>query len=121
MQFSPTSEHLLLAYGRRHSSLLKSVVIDGEATVPIYTILEVKFYIWLIFLVLMFTLYLESTIVVINVRGISYANKNGDTFTKKSTIPPVSFKNIGCRTIIGYSHFRNIDLVFHLRLALLDC
>ncbi|KAJ0092474.1 hypothetical protein Patl1_25758 [Pistacia atlantica] len=39
--FSPTSEHLLLAYGRRHSSLLKSVVIDGEATIPIYTILEV--------------------------------------------------------------------------------
>ncbi|KAK3026386.1 hypothetical protein RJ639_042596 [Escallonia herrerae] len=41
IQFSPTSEHLLLAYGRRHSSLLKSVVIDGETTVPIYTILEV--------------------------------------------------------------------------------
>ncbi|XP_024031297.1 uncharacterized protein LOC21394628 [Morus notabilis] len=41
IQFSPTSEHLLLAYGRRHSSLLKSVVIDGEATVPIYTILEI--------------------------------------------------------------------------------
>lgn len=42
-QFSPTSEHILLAYGRRHSSLLKSVVIDGETTVPIYTILEVRF------------------------------------------------------------------------------
>ncbi|XP_007035330.2 PREDICTED: uncharacterized protein LOC18603358 isoform X1 [Theobroma cacao] len=41
IQFSPTSEHILLAYGRRHSSLLKSVVIDGETTVPIYTILEV--------------------------------------------------------------------------------
>ncbi|XP_015887571.3 uncharacterized protein LOC107422615 isoform X1 [Ziziphus jujuba] len=41
IQFSPTSEHLLLAYGRRHGSLLKSVVIDGETTVPIYTILEV--------------------------------------------------------------------------------
>ena len=41
MQFSPTSEHLLLAYGRRHSSLLKSIVIDGETTVPVYTILEV--------------------------------------------------------------------------------
>lgn len=41
IQFSPTSEHLLLAYGRRHSSLLKSVVIDGETTVPIYTILEI--------------------------------------------------------------------------------
>nr|XP_025887040.1 uncharacterized protein LOC101245950 isoform X3 [Solanum lycopersicum] len=41
IQFSPTSEHLLLAYGRRHSSLLKSVVIDGDTTIPIYTILEV--------------------------------------------------------------------------------
>ncbi|XP_047319249.1 uncharacterized protein LOC124922569 isoform X2 [Impatiens glandulifera] len=41
IQFSPTSEHLLLAYGRRHCSLLKSVVIDGEMTIPIYTILEV--------------------------------------------------------------------------------
>ncbi|KAL8486742.1 hypothetical protein ACS0TY_023439 [Phlomoides rotata] len=41
IQFSPTSEHLLLAYGRRHSSLLKSVVYDGDSTVPIYTILEI--------------------------------------------------------------------------------
>ncbi|KAK3417131.1 hypothetical protein EUGRSUZ_H02881 [Eucalyptus grandis] len=41
IQFSPTSEHLLLAYGRRHNSLLKSIVIDGENTVPIYSILEV--------------------------------------------------------------------------------
>lgn len=41
IQFSPTSEHLLLAYGRRHGSLLKSVVIDGETTIPIYTVLEV--------------------------------------------------------------------------------
>ncbi|KAM7261478.1 hypothetical protein ACFE04_008845 [Oxalis oulophora] len=41
IQFSPTSEHILLAYGRRHSSLLKSVFIDGETTVPVYTILEV--------------------------------------------------------------------------------
>lgn len=40
-QFSPTSEHLLLAYGRRHISLLKSVIIDGETTIPMYTILEV--------------------------------------------------------------------------------
>ncbi|KAL6517158.1 hypothetical protein OROHE_017864 [Orobanche hederae] len=40
IQFSPTSEHLLLAYGRRHTSLLKSVVIDGDMTVSIYTILE---------------------------------------------------------------------------------
>lgn len=41
IQFSPTSEHLLLAYGRRHGSLLKSVFIDGETTLPIYTVLEV--------------------------------------------------------------------------------
>ncbi|KAF6159374.1 hypothetical protein GIB67_032145 [Kingdonia uniflora] len=41
IQFSPTSEHILLAYGRRHSSLLRSIVIDGETLVPIYTILEV--------------------------------------------------------------------------------
>ncbi|KAJ6845243.1 uncharacterized protein M6B38_288495 [Iris pallida] len=41
IQFSPTSEHILLAYGRRHSSLLRSIVIDGETAIPIYTILEV--------------------------------------------------------------------------------
>ncbi|CAA7405017.1 unnamed protein product [Spirodela intermedia] len=41
IQFSPTSEHILLAYGRRHSSLLRSVVCNGETTIPIYTILEV--------------------------------------------------------------------------------
>ncbi|GAB2266731.1 hypothetical protein Dimus_001723 [Dionaea muscipula] len=41
IQFSPTSEHLLLAYGRRHGSLLESVVADGEATIHVYTILEV--------------------------------------------------------------------------------
>lgn len=42
MQFSPTSEHILLAYGRRHGSLLKSIVIDGETTSPIYAVLEVQ-------------------------------------------------------------------------------
>ncbi|XP_010940699.1 uncharacterized protein [Elaeis guineensis] len=41
IQFSPTSEHVLLAYGRRHSSLLRSIVVDGETAIPIYTILEV--------------------------------------------------------------------------------
>lgn len=41
IQFSPTSENLLLAYGRRHSSLLKGVLVDGDVTVPTYTILEV--------------------------------------------------------------------------------
>ncbi|GFZ17643.1 transducin family protein [Actinidia rufa] len=40
IQFSPTSEHILLAYGRRHSSLLKSIVINGETSLPIYTVLE---------------------------------------------------------------------------------
>ncbi|KAG6393062.1 hypothetical protein SASPL_147292 [Salvia splendens] len=32
-KFSPTSENLLLSYGRRHSSLLKSVVIGGDTTI----------------------------------------------------------------------------------------
>ncbi|XAR61031.1 hypothetical protein NMG60_11034608 [Bertholletia excelsa] len=41
IQFSPTSEHILLAYGRRHSSLLKSIVINGDTSLPIYTVLEV--------------------------------------------------------------------------------
>ncbi|KAL1826102.1 uncharacterized protein LOC108214942 [Daucus carota subsp. sativus] len=41
IQFSPTSEHILLAYGRRHSSLLKSIVVNGETSLPIYTVLEV--------------------------------------------------------------------------------
>ncbi|AQK42976.1 Protein RAE1 [Zea mays] len=41
IQFSPTSEHILLAYGRRHSSLLRSIVVEGENGVPVYTILEV--------------------------------------------------------------------------------
>ncbi|KAL9275139.1 hypothetical protein AKJ16_DCAP26931, partial [Drosera capensis] len=41
LHFSPTSEHLLLAYGRRHGSLLQSVVTDGETSIHIYTILEV--------------------------------------------------------------------------------
>ncbi|KAJ4832304.1 hypothetical protein Tsubulata_008651 [Turnera subulata] len=41
IQFSPTSEHILLAYGRRHVSLLTSIVIDGETSSPIYTVLEV--------------------------------------------------------------------------------
>ncbi|KAJ0967417.1 hypothetical protein J5N97_024334 [Dioscorea zingiberensis] len=41
IQFSPTSEHILLAYGRRHNSLLRSIVVDGETAIPIYTVLEV--------------------------------------------------------------------------------
>ena len=44
VQFSPTSGHILLAYGRRHNSLLRSLVVDGSAAIPIrvYTILEVR-------------------------------------------------------------------------------
>ncbi|KAI3979576.1 hypothetical protein MKX01_001768 [Papaver californicum] len=41
IRFSPTSEHILLAYGRRHGSLLRSLVIDAKTAMPIYTILEV--------------------------------------------------------------------------------
>eukprot|EP00850_Spirogloea_muscicola_P014702 SM000107S14068 [mRNA] locus=s107:376089:382541:+ [translate_table: standard] len=41
IQFSPSSSHILLAYGRRHSSLLRSLVADGTSIIPIYTILEV--------------------------------------------------------------------------------
>lgn len=41
IQFSPTSEHILLAYGRRHSSLLKSIDINGDTSLSIYTVLEV--------------------------------------------------------------------------------
>uniref|UniRef100_A0A1J3D5G1 Activating molecule in BECN1-regulated autophagy protein 1 n=1 Tax=Noccaea caerulescens TaxID=107243 RepID=A0A1J3D5G1_NOCCA len=41
IQFSPTSEHILLAYGRRHGSLLKSIVSDGETTSHFFTVLEI--------------------------------------------------------------------------------
>ncbi|KAL6646796.1 hypothetical protein ACP70R_015490 [Stipagrostis hirtigluma subsp. patula] len=42
IQFSPTSEHILLAYGRRHASLLRSYVEDGDNnTIHVYNILEV--------------------------------------------------------------------------------
>lgn len=41
LQFSPTSEHILLAYGRQHSSLLRTIFISGETRVPMYTVLEV--------------------------------------------------------------------------------
>lgn len=44
VQFSPTSEHILLAYGRRHGSLLRSIVSDGETTSHFFTVLEVKPY-----------------------------------------------------------------------------
>eukprot|EP00271_Cylindrocystis_brebissonii_P019705 TRINITY_DN615_c1_g1_i8.p1 TRINITY_DN615_c1_g1~~TRINITY_DN615_c1_g1_i8.p1 ORF type:complete len:1839 (-),score=323.05 TRINITY_DN615_c1_g1_i8:425-5941(-) len=41
IQFSPSSAHILLSYGRRHSSLLRSLLADGTSIVPVYTILEV--------------------------------------------------------------------------------
>lgn len=41
LQFSPTSSHLLLAYGRRHLSLLRSFGSDGSTILPIHTIIEV--------------------------------------------------------------------------------
>ena len=40
IQFSPTSEHVLLAYGRRHSSLLL-LVADGGSCITVHTMLEV--------------------------------------------------------------------------------
>lgn len=41
VQFSPTGDHLLLAYGKKHSSLLRSLVVDGGSLAPLHTILEV--------------------------------------------------------------------------------
>ncbi|KAJ0252585.1 WD_REPEATS_REGION domain-containing protein [Hirschfeldia incana] len=41
IQFSPTSDHILLAYGRHHGSLLNSIVNDGEATSHFFTVLEI--------------------------------------------------------------------------------
>jgi hypothetical protein len=41
IQFSPTSEHLMLAYGRRHVSLMHTVPAANEA-IAIHTILEVR-------------------------------------------------------------------------------
>jgi len=43
IQFSPTSDYLLLAYGRRHMHLLHTIVVDSEtgSLLPIHTILEV--------------------------------------------------------------------------------
>jgi activator-of-BECN1-regulated-autophagy protein 1 len=41
IQFSPTSEHILLAYGRRHMDLLRSFVASRGSVVPVHTVLEV--------------------------------------------------------------------------------
>lgn len=42
MQFSPTSEHIMLAYGRHHAYLSNSIVTDGEATSHFFRVLEVN-------------------------------------------------------------------------------
>ncbi|KAL6767333.1 hypothetical protein ACKKBF_B34855 [Auxenochlorella protothecoides x Auxenochlorella symbiontica] len=41
VQFSPCSRHLLLAYGKKHVSLLRSLVHERGETRPMHTILEV--------------------------------------------------------------------------------
>lgn len=41
VQFSPTSNNLLLAYGKKHSSLLRSLVAQQNALIPLHTILEI--------------------------------------------------------------------------------
>ncbi|GBG82711.1 hypothetical protein CBR_g36239 [Chara braunii] len=43
IQISPTSSHVLLAYGRRHHTLLKSFSASGSGKqlIPVYTILEI--------------------------------------------------------------------------------
>ena len=41
VQFSPTGEHILLAYGKKHSSLLRSLVVEEGTLMPLHTILEV--------------------------------------------------------------------------------
>ena len=41
VQFSPTGDHVLLAYGKKHSSLLRSLVAHQNALIPLHTILEI--------------------------------------------------------------------------------
>lgn len=41
VQFSPACDHLLLAYGKKHISLLRSLVAERGVVVPMHTILEV--------------------------------------------------------------------------------
>ncbi len=41
VQFSPCCQHILLAYGKKHISLLRSLVADRGSVVPLHTILEV--------------------------------------------------------------------------------
>ncbi|KAL0748499.1 hypothetical protein Bca101_030501 [Brassica carinata] len=41
LRFSPTSEHIMLAYGRHHAYLSNSIVTDGEATSHFFRVLEI--------------------------------------------------------------------------------
>ncbi|KAL4443318.1 hypothetical protein ABPG75_011055 [Micractinium tetrahymenae] len=41
VQFSPCCQHILLAYGKKHISLLRSLVADRGSVLPLHTILEV--------------------------------------------------------------------------------
>lgn len=41
VQFSPCCNHLLLAYGKKHISLLRSLVAERGSVLPLHTILEV--------------------------------------------------------------------------------
>lgn len=41
VQFSPAGDHLLLAYGKKHSNLLRSLVPENGSLVPLHTIMEV--------------------------------------------------------------------------------
>jgi hypothetical protein len=41
VQFSPCCRHMLLAYGKKHISLLRSLVADRGSVLPLHTILEV--------------------------------------------------------------------------------
>ena len=41
IQWSPTGEHLLVAYGRQHVDLLRSFVARGDAILPVYTVIDV--------------------------------------------------------------------------------
>lgn len=41
VQFSPGCGHMLLAYGKKHISLLRSLVADRGSVLPLHTIMEV--------------------------------------------------------------------------------
>ena len=41
VQFSPAGDHLLLAYGKKHSNLLRSLVPENGTLTPLHTIMEV--------------------------------------------------------------------------------